>query len=88
MSGCCVTAPIATSIAVTLLEYAAGTKAFSADELRLMRPRRDTLELFKKIGIQSGEGRFYLGPFDLSLRTSNEMRLRRLRTAIGRHREC
>ncbi|KAK4159909.1 hypothetical protein QBC43DRAFT_326320 [Cladorrhinum sp. PSN259] len=85
MSGCSVATPIAVAIAVMLLEYAAARPTdFTEDDLKLMRTRRGVFEMFKEIGVHAGDHRYYLAPFNL-FRLSEDIRLSKLKTALGRH---
>ncbi|KAH6637314.1 hypothetical protein F5144DRAFT_647443 [Chaetomium tenue] len=87
MSGCSVATPIAVAIAVMLLEYAAARpRDFEPGDLKLMRTRRGVFEMFKEISVHAGDHRRYVAPFNL-FRLSEDVRLAKLKTALGRHPE-
>ncbi|KAK3299686.1 uncharacterized protein B0H64DRAFT_337797 [Chaetomium fimeti] len=87
MSGCSVATPIAVAIAVMLLEYAvARPREFDPDDLKLIRTRRGVFEMFKEISVHAGDHRHYVAPFNL-FRLSEDVRLAKMKTALGRHPE-
>lgn len=87
MSGCSVATPVAVGIASMLIDYAAGRPAeFPPEDLRLMRTRRGVFELLREIGVSAGGGRAYVAPFDL-FSLSEDVRLAKIKAAIGRHPE-
>ncbi|KAK3382918.1 hypothetical protein B0T24DRAFT_645438 [Lasiosphaeria ovina] len=87
MSGCSVATPIAVAIAVMLLEYAAARPhEFELGDLRLMRTRRGVFEMFKEIGIHAGDRRYYVAPFNF-FKLSEDIRLAKMKAALGRHPE-
>ncbi|KAK4445204.1 hypothetical protein QBC34DRAFT_487409 [Podospora aff. communis PSN243] len=87
MSGCSVATPVAVTIAAVLLEYAASKPLqFTDEDLRLMRTRRGVYEIFKEIGIDAGNRRYYVAPFDF-MRLGDDVIIGRLKSALGRHPE-
>lgn len=87
MSGCSVATPIAVAIAVMLLEYAAARPhEFTPNDLRLMRTRRGVFEMFKEIGVDAGNQRYYVAPFILFSLQEDET-LAKMKAALGRHPE-
>ncbi|KAH6845818.1 hypothetical protein B0I37DRAFT_398947 [Chaetomium sp. MPI-CAGE-AT-0009] len=74
MSGCSVATPIAVAI------------AFEPDDLKLMRTRRGVFEMFKEISVHAGDHRHYVAPFNF-FRLSEDVRLAKMKTALGRHPE-